>query len=153
MKPTSIILLSIAAFFGIKMFAKTGAAQRLQFFVQKVNLRFQDFTPIVDIILGIQNPSGESLRIGSIVGELYINGNYAANISGFQLTDIKGLGTSFFPISARLSVSGVVNQIVDLVNGVAGDGLTALANQNLLFKGFVNAEGFTTPLNFTYKVL
>lgn len=150
---TNILFFSFLGYFGYKMLAKSGAAKALQFFVQKVSLRFSGITPVIDFVIGIQNPTNETLRIGSIVGELYINGNYAANISGFQLTTIQPVGVSYFPISARLSLSGVAMQIVDIVNGVSSDGISALANQTLRFKGTVYAEGVNIPLDFQYKVL
>lgn len=154
MKPAKILLFAGLAFLGIKYFGKSSAASKLQFFVSKVSIRFAGITPVLDIILGIQNPTGSALRIGSIIGDLYINGNLAAQISGFQLTDIKALGVTYFPISARLSVSGVAFQIIDIIKNISsGAGLNSLLNQTLGFKGYVNAEGLTIPLNFNYKVV
>lgn len=153
MKPANILLLSVLAYFGVKAIAKKGAADKLQYFVQKVSVRISGFTPILDIVLGIQNPTNEALRIGSIVGDLSINGHYVAAISGYQLTDIKARSVSFFPISARLSLSGVVSQVADIVNAVSSGSTQSLFNQALGFRGYVNAEGVTFPLNFEYKVL
>lgn len=153
-KPIQIAIFATLAFLGIKLFSKTGAANKLQFFVSKVAVRFSGITPILDIILGVQNPTNETLRIGSIIGDLYINGDFAANVSGFQLTDIKGLGVSYFPISARLSVSGVVSQVLSIINSISsGGGIQSLINQTISFKGYVNAEGLTIPLNFQYKIV
>lgn len=153
-KPAKLLLFGAIGFLAYSFIAKKNAASRLQFYVSKVALRFSGITPILDIILAVQNPTQQNLKVGSILGELYINGNYAANISGFQLTDIKSFGVSYFPISARLSISGVVSQIIDIINGLSsGAGIQSLANQVLTFKGTVNAEGVSVPLNFNYKVL
>lgn len=153
-KKSSVLLIGILAYFGIKAFAKKSAAEKLQFFVSKVSVRLSGITPIVDIILSIQNPTSETLRVGSIYGQLYLNGNYVANINGTQLTDVKGFGVSSFPISARLSVTGVISEIVDIIQALINNpSLSALSNQTLGFKGYVGAEGLTVPLNFTYKVL
>lgn len=153
MKPASLLVFAFLGYFGIKTFAKSGAAKNLQFFVQKVSLSFSGITPILNVMFGIQNPSSENLRIGSIVGSLYINGNYAANISGYQLTDIRGFATTYFPVSARLSLYGVVQEVKSIVDAISSGSLNALLNQQLRFKGVVNAEGFNVPLDFTYNVL
>ena len=153
MKPAQLIIFGALAFFGIKAFSKASAAGKLQFFVSKVALRFSGLTPILDFILGIQNPTNETLRVGSIVGQLFINGDFCANISGYQLTDVKNYATSYFPISARLSTSGLITQVVQIVEGVIDNGVNSLANQVLTFRGTVNAEGVSVPLNFNYKVL
>ncbi len=153
MKPGSIVIASVLAYLGITALRKKGTADKLQFYVHKVAVRFSGLTPILDIILGVQNPTGEALRIGSIVGDLYINGSYVAAIAGYTMTDIKALSASYFPISARLSVFGVVSQAMDIVKAITAGGISSLVNQVLAFKGFVNAEGLTIPLDFSYKVL
>lgn len=104
-------------------------------------------------MLGIQNPTGESLNVGSIVGDLSINGNYAANISGFQLTTIKAMSATLYPLAARLSVSGLFGEVQDIINAISQGNVNALLNQTISFKGHVYAEGVTLPLSFSYKVL
>lgn len=153
MKGAKILLVGLAAFVGYKLFSKKGAAESLQFFVSKVAVRFSGITPIIDVTLGIHNPTNETLNVGSIAGELYINNNFAANIYGYQAVTIKSLGVSYFPISARLSLSGVASEIMDIINAITSGGFASLINQTLTFKGKVYAEGITFPLNFNYKVL
>lgn len=129
------------------------AADKLNYFVQKVTVTFSGFTPIVNVILAIQNPTGESLNIGSIVGDLYINDNYAANISGFQMTTIKPSTVTLFPLAARLSLSGLYGEVKDIINALSTGNVNVLINQTLKFKGRVYAEGVSIPLSFSYKVL
>jgi hypothetical protein len=153
-KPASVLIYGLLAYFGFKAINKASAAKKLQFFVSKVSIRFSGITPILDVVLGINNPTGETLRIGGIAGDLSINGAYVGAIFGYQITDVKSLATSYYPISARLSLSGVVTQAAEIIEAIInGDGINALFNQTIGFKGNVNAEGFTIPLNFSYKVL
>jgi hypothetical protein len=153
MKATTLILTGLAAFIGIKAFAKKKAADKLQFFVQKVSFRLSVLTPILDINVGISNPTSEPLRVASIVGELYINGTFVAMISGYRPTVIPGPGQTIFPISARLQASGIVQQGIAIVQAIQDGGAAAILNQVIRFKGNVLAEGITLPLDFTYKVL
>lgn len=152
MKP-KYLLIGLAAYVGIRIFSKKTAAERLNYYVQKVSLRFSGFTPILDVILAIQNPTGTTLNVGSIVGDLYINDNYVANISGFQLTQIKPMAATLFPLSARLSISGVIGEAKDIIDALMVGNANVLLNQTLKFNGNVYAEGLTMPLKFTYKVL
>lgn len=152
MKP-KFLLLGLAAFVGFKFFAKKVAAEKLNYFVQKVSIRFSGFTPILDIIIGMQNPTGTTLNVGSIVGELYVNDTYIANVSGFQITQIAPMGTTLFPLSARLSVAGLIGEGKEIVDAILTGNTNALFNQVLRFNGNVYAEGVTMPLKFSYKVL
>lgn len=147
------LLIGLAAYLGAKVFAKKNAAERLNYFVQKVSLRFSGFTPILDVVLAIQNPTGTTLNVGSIVGDLYINDNYVANISGYQLTQIKPMGATLFPLSARLSIAGVIGEAKDIIDALMIGNTNVLLSQTLRFNGNVYAEGLTMPLKFTYKVL
>ena len=108
--------MGLAAFIGYQFINKANAAKRLNYFVQKVSLRFSGLTPIIDIVVGIQNPTNSTIKVGSILGELYINDNFVGTVSGFQLTSIKGLATTYFPISARLSTGGLVSEILSIID-------------------------------------
>lgn len=152
MKP-KYLLLGVAAYLGVKLFAKKNAASHLNYYVQKVSIRFSGYTPILDVILAIQNPTGTALSVGSIVGDLFINDNYVANISGFQLTQIKPMAATLFPLSARLSISGLIGEAKDIINALMVGNTNVLLNQTLKFNGNVYAEGVTMPLKFSYKVL
>lgn len=147
------LLVGLATYVGIRFFSKKIAAEKLNYFVQKVSLRFSGFTPILDVVLAIQNPTGTVLNVGSIVGELFVNDNYIANISGYQLTQIKPMGATLFPLSARLSISGLIGEAKDIVDAISTGNTNILLNQSLRFNGNVYAEGVTMPLKFTYKVL
>lgn len=147
------LLIGLAAFVAYNVFRKKSAAEKLSYYVAKVSISFSGLTPILNVTLGIQNPTGTTLNIGSIVGDLFINGNYVANIAGYQLTQIKPTSNTLYPISARLSISGLFGEVQDIIDAISKGNYNALLSQNLSFKGNVYAEGITMPLKFTYKVL
>lgn len=153
MRTANILLVGALAYFGINFLQKGRAAQMLSFIVQRVSFRFSGIVPVIDIVVGIQNPTGQNLNVGSIAGELYLNNAFIANISGFQLTRIKANSVAYFPISARLSISGLIGEGVDIVKAIQQGGFSQIFNQTIMFKGVVNAEGVSLPLNFQYKVL
>lgn len=147
------IVLGLGAYLAIKLFAKKAAADKLSYFVQKVSLRFSGITPVLEIIIGVQNPTNTTINLGSIAGDLYINDNYVANIFSYQLVPIAARSATLYPISARLSLSGLIGEGKDIVEAISTGQYNTLLNQSLKFKGYVNAEGVTMPLQFSYKVL
>lgn len=147
------LLIGLFAWAGIKLIGKKNAAERLQYFVQKVSFRLDGLTPVIDIICAVQNPTGETLTLGSIVGDVYIDSVIVAGVTSYQLTRIKGMSITYLPISARLSISGVISEAGALIDAIKSGGTSAIINKNVRFKGTVNAEGISLPLDFTYKVL
>jgi hypothetical protein len=152
MKATNAILIGLSAFIAVKLFGKTRAADKLDFFPKKVSLRLEFLTPVLDFIVGIQNPTNQDFTVSSIVGQLFINKSFVANVSGYQHTVIRSLSEAEFPISARLSLSGASAEISTIINSITTAGLSTLRNATATFKGTVTAEGFTIPLQFTYKL-
>lgn len=150
---TKVVLIGIASFLGATMFLKILAAKRLNYFVQKVSFRFEGINPVMSIILGVQNPTRETITVGSIFGNLYINNNFVGTVYGFVPTTISGLSLTSFPISARLSLTGLLGEVKDIVTLITNGTFSAILNQVVSFKGSVNAEGLNMPLNFDYKVL
>jgi hypothetical protein len=148
-----ILIVGAAAYLGIKLLSKKSAAEKLSYYVNKVSLRFSNWTPVLDVVIGVQNPTNTSINLGSILGDLYINNNYVANIAGYQLVPIAARSNTLYPISARLSVAGLIGEGKDIVNAISTGQYGAIINQTLKFKGYVNAEGLTMPLEFSYKVL
>ncbi len=143
------------AWVGYKFFNKMMAAKRLSFSVRGISVHFSGITPYMDVKIGVANPSNETLHVGSIVGDMYMNGNYVSSISAYGLTEIKGLGESVVPVTAKLSLTGVAAEIQDIVKGIIDKQplQTILSKTELKFKGYINAEGTTIPMDFSYKIL
>jgi LEA14-like dessication related protein len=153
MQTGKVIVLGVLGYFGYKVFAKKNALDQLRFFVHKVSLRFSILTPVLDIVIQIQNPTAEPITVNSIVGDLFINDHYVANISSYQLTKINGVSATYFPVSARLSIGGIINEGADIVKAITSGGINSIINSKIRFKGYVYAERLRAPLDITYKVL
>ena len=150
---TKYLLIGAAAFVGFTFLQKSQAANRLNFFVQKVNLRFEGLTPVMEILLGVQNPTNQVLYVRSILGDMYIDGSYVANVYGWQQVAIQPYRVTSLPIAARLSLTGLAGQVKDIVTQILQGTFSAILNKTVSFKGHVTAEGVSIPLVFDYKVL
>jgi LEA14-like dessication related protein len=147
------LLIGLAAWMGVTYFQKSQAAARLNYIVQRVNIRFEGITPILEILIGIQNPTSQTLTVSSIIGDLRLNGNYMAQIYGYSRTVIQPHSVSPLAITARLSLTGLYGEVKDIISAITNGNFNALLNQVVSFKGVINAEGVNIPMAFDYKVL
>lgn len=147
------LLIGLAAFVGYSVLNKSQAADKLGFIVQKTGLRFEGLTPILDITIGIQNPTNETLTVRSVFGDVYINNIYVANVYSFSYVTIQRFGVTPLRISARLSLAGLFGEVKSIIQAITNGTFAAILNQTIKFKGMVHAEGVRLPLDFEYKVL
>ena len=144
-KPSNI-LIPAALFIGWLVYSKSKAINTLTFVVYGVGLKWSNITPILKVDLMVQNVSNETFNISSIVGSLYSNNIYVGNVTSFTPVNVLPASQIIVPIEIRLSLSGIVSDLVSLIT--LGSGIS----QNLLLNGYINASGIVAPLNITYKV-
>lgn len=134
------------ALIALSAMAKAQASGTLNFVPGSVHsLGFDGVTPVIQFDLIIQNPSGRSFNIKSLVGNLYANDYLIGNISSYTPTYIRAGANTVYRLSARLSVLGVVQ---DLIKALQGGGFT----QVMRFKAWANVDNFTVPVAITYKI-
>lgn len=125
---------------------KVYASGTLNFYPASVkDISFDGITPVVTLGLAIQNPSGQSFTVSSIVGNVTANGTLIGNVSSFNPIYVKANSQQVYYLNVRLSLLGIVNDIIKAFNG-GGIG------QQFVFSAYVNANNFTIPLTITYKV-
>lgn len=139
-------IIALIVLVGTTIARKVRAVNYLTFIVADIDIAFDNFTPVIKLELGIQNPSNEKFTVKSIVGTLYANGFEIGNVSSFQVKEINPASEVKYPLLIRLKVIPIVSDVVNILQG--GNGMT----QTLVFDGAVNANNMTSPLNITYKV-
>lgn len=142
MKTQNILLVGLAALIGFRLFGMGRAAQSLSYFVDRVSVGLEGLQPVLNIGLGVQNPSNASINVNSVVGQISVAGKQIANISSFVATDIAANAETVFPLKARLDLGGIVSSGLDLLKG-----------QTIDFVGNINAAGLLVPVSFSQKVL
>lgn len=140
------LLLPAALFIGWLVYSQKKALDQLQFLVQGVGIKFDNFTPILKVDLMCQNVSNETFKINSIVGSLYSNNNYIGNVSNFTQISVLPSSQIIVPIEIRLSLTGIVSDLINLITTKSG------ITQNLVLNGYINASGIVAPLNINYKL-
>lgn len=143
-KPTVIGIIILAGF-GLAFYNQQRSAGFLEYVVKNVGLSFPGATPILNVEIGIQNPSNTSFVVSAIAGTLYANGEPLSNISSFAEVNIPAKTQAIYPLDFRLSLLGIVSDIVKIFSsgGIA---------QQLEFKGTVNANGAAFPINLKFQI-
>lgn len=146
MKAGNTILATAAALIAYNLFAKTKASGTLNFYPTKViNLGFDGLTPVATLGLAAQNPSNQRFTIRAITGNVSSNGYLIGNISQFMNQVIEPTASSTLYIDIRLSLLSVVNDLITAFQ-------TNNFSQDMIFKGWINVDGFLQPLEIKYKV-
>jgi len=123
-------------------------ASRLNFYVSKIVPRLQGITPVLDIYIGVQNPTGGTFTVQSAVGKVYANENYLGDLSSFTLTTVKPNQQTFFVASIRLSLVGLASEVYNAISG----GLSTVTF-NLKFNGTVNVNNVPVPVALGYRII
>jgi len=139
-------LLIGGALLAYNAFAKGNALQTLNFYPKKVsNIRIDGVTPVMTFGLAVQNVSNQSMVLHSLAGNLYANGILIGNVSSWVPTRINANSETVLQITVRLSLLGVVQDIIRAFNG---DGW----QQNIEFDARANVDRYNIPIKITYKV-
>jgi LEA14-like dessication related protein len=123
-------------------------ASRLNFYVSKIVPRLQGITPVLDIYIGVQNPTGGTFTIQSAVGKVYANENFLGDLSSFTLTTVKPNQQTFFVASLRMSLIGLAQEVYNAIS----EGLSTVTF-NLKFNGTVNVNGVPVPIALFYRII
>lgn len=128
------------------VFAQQKAINLLNYIITGVKLSWDGITPILTVALTIQNVSNEKYTVNSFVGTLTSGGTMIGNVSTFVQTDIPASSQVSLPLQIRLSLIGVVSDLVALIN--QGSGIS----QTIVLNGYLNASGILAPINLSYKI-
>lgn len=125
---------------------KVYASGTLNFYPASIkDISFDGITPVVTLGLAIQNPSGQSFTINSLVGNVTANGTLIGNVSSFNPVYVRANSQQIYYLNVRMSLLGIVNDIIKAFNG---NGIS----QELKFSAYANVSNYTIPITITYKV-
>ena len=123
-------------------------ASRLNFYVAKLVPRLQGITPVIDIYIGVQNPTNGTFTIQSAAGKVYVNENYLGDLSSFSLTSVKPNAQTFFVCTLRMSLVGLASEVYNAIS----EGLSTVTF-NLKFNGTVNVNYVPVPVALGYRII
>lgn len=139
-------LLVGGALVAVNAFQKASAAGTLNFYPDSIkNIAFDGITPVATLGIMVQNPTGQRYQVKSLVANLTANGFNIGNVSSFTPTYIAPNSQSVYLVNVRLSLLGIVT---DIINAFNGGGVRHV----ITFKGFANVDNFVVPINMQYVV-
>lgn len=147
MRPVTALALSFVGILIFHKLSKASTASRLNFIIQSVKISFQGLTPVIELLIGVQNPTNDFFTIKSLSGNVDVNGNAAGNVSMFTSTTISANSQTSLPLTIRLSIAEIADQIIEIIRGGAG------VAAKIHLDGTINVDGTLLPLDLTYKII
>ncbi len=144
MNAGTIVLLAGGGFLAYKAYQSKQSAGTLNFYPASLkSLSFDGITPVLSVGVAVQNPSNQNYQVRAIVGNLYANGNLIGNVSNFTVVNVAAAAQTIYPLQIRLSLLGIVQNIIDAFNG---NGL----HVNAELQANANVNGFVVPIKIQY---
>ena len=141
-----IALLTGASFIAYKAFSKTQSAATLNFYPASIkNLQKDGVTPVLTLNLAIQNPSSQAYTVKAVVGSLYANGFLIGNVGSYVQKQVAATAQTIYPLTIRLSLLGIVQDIVNAFNGGG-------AAQKVELNAYANVDDFNIPIKLTFNI-
>lgn len=129
-----------ALFVGYVLYEKYVLSKTFSVFFK--NLDFSDMslsTPVVNLVVQVNNPTPVTAEVQAIKGDLYVDGAMVGSVLGITPTVLQ-TGSSTLKIPVTLSYNGVV----DLYNKYKSTSF------NYKFTGTIMVDYIVLPLNFGY---
>lgn len=103
--------------------------------------------PKLILVFNIQNVTNNALQINAIVGDIFVNGNYLANLSNLNTIKVAPKSSTYFEIELQTSVLDALPIVKDLI--------FSSGKRNLKFTGnlTVNANGILIPIKIEKTIL
>lgn len=144
---TSLLLLTGAGLLAYSRFVKPAtSAGTLNFYPASIkNITMDGITPVLTLGLAIQNPSSNQYTLKAVVGSVYANGNMIGNVSMFQQIVVRATAQTIVPLTIRLSLLGIVQDIIQAFNG---NGI----QQKIELNAYANINDFNVPIKVFYQI-
>lgn len=125
---------------------KAVAASNLTFYPGGVqSMAFLGATPILTVLVQVQNTSNAQLTINSFSGNVTSNGTLIGNVYNFTPITILPNSMQVVLVTLQLNATGIVNDIVNIFT-------TRSSKQMLSVNASANVEGIQVPIDLTFQV-
>lgn len=131
-----VVIIGIAAFY---LYQKSHLANRIKVLFRGVKLSGSVLKPKFNLKFGVQNPTGSSAQINSLVGQVEANGKIIADVSSFNTQVIAPKKESIYEITAEPYGAGIFKTIKEYIK--SGNKI------NFVFTGSMNVDNIDYPVN------
>lgn len=141
----ALVLIALAAL-GLFAFSKKHAIDVLNYYIPSITAHLDGATPVLRLLIAIQNPGNDTFSVTAIVGNIFIDGKLIGNVSSYARAIVPGPGEVRYPLDLRISLAGVALDVYNFFSaGIGG-------SHELKFSGYLNGNGLVLPVDLSYKV-
>lgn len=106
--------------------------------------------PTVRMDFEIQNPTNGTANIKGVVGDVYINGQYLANVSNLTTTQVKPNSSTIYSVDVKAGITDTITTLISLLskkNAGSPKGVNFTADLN------VNVNDILFPVKIDRKLV
>ncbi len=145
-KKRVLLITALLGFVGWKLYKKVQDADKLSVDIDSADTQAsRGILPNIRVTLLVKNPTGSTIKINSIKGDLFINNVKVGYIHDFVPVTIVANSATKLPI---VFVPEYLNAM-DIVTTLVINSL----NAPVTFNGTIIADSFTIPITKTFKLL
>jgi hypothetical protein len=128
---TTPLFIAAAAFAAWWLFSRANALNSLIFIPKGIGVQSGG----LNLILGVQNPTGSAIQLNSLAGSINVNGSPIGNVSNFSPQIIAPNQETDVPLYLSANLFGIAGSVINQLDGNEGSGnfranLTGTANVN-----------------------
>jgi LEA14-like dessication related protein len=126
---------------GLWLYSKAHTGTSLQF----VPLGASWSGGALQVDIGVQNPTNDTLQLNSLAGSVFVNGTIIGNVSDFTPRLITANQQTAIQLTYTPNLLGTAAAILNQVNN--GGGIQIAIN------GAANVNGISLPINLTFQAI
>lgn len=100
----------------------------------------------IKVRLGVINPTGASLMINAITGNLILNGQDVGSVQSFNKTRITSVGKSFIDLDLQPRLTGIATAAKNILSRLFSKTPAPAKKGSAMFNGSINVNGSAFPL-------
>lgn len=127
------------------LFSAKNLSNNLKFVFRKITFGGRLLQPKIFITLAVQNPTNAGATLKSIVAQINYKNSSFADISSFQVQNIRPQSESMIVLTAEPSVIGILSTVREIIQN------KKLAN-DISITGTANIDGINVPINLRYAI-
>jgi LEA14-like dessication related protein len=143
-----IVLIAAAAIYYFAKLKSTGENLKINLYNigTRANKGFLNL-PKVILIFQVQNITNNLLTLNGIVGDIYVNGVYFANVNNLATTIVKPLSSSFIDVEVQASILDSFSVVKDFLLNKGKKFFLVTGNLT------INVNGILVPIKIEKKLL
>lgn len=136
-----------AGLFIVSRFVAGKAVSRFTFAFTSIDIAYMGMVPILTVGIAVKNPTNTTVHINRIAGDIYVNGEYIAQVSNLKGASIAALGETLYKIDVELMVNAIVRELMDVLRGALSKPIY------IRFDGTAVIEDIGIPIDVTHKLV